>query len=59
MKLDTSSTTTDGAVIVNRATTGDLDLDPRQLTVQGILYVNRCIGVLAVRLWSLGEERKM
>ena len=44
VQLDAITTTVNGDVIVNRATTGDLDLDPGQLTIEGILYVNRCVG---------------
>ncbi len=42
--LDATTTTVDGDVIVNRATTGDLAVTPGHLTVEGILYVTRCVG---------------
>ena len=42
--LEATSTTVGGSVVVNRATTGNLDLDPGQLTVEGILYTARCTG---------------
>ena len=44
LTLEANTTTVQGDVIVNRASTGDLDLDPGQLTVRGILYVTQCTG---------------
>lgn len=44
VSLNATSTTVGGNVVVNRATTGDLDLDPGQLTIEGILYTTRCTG---------------
>ena len=44
VELEADTSTVDGNVVVNRATTGDLDLDPGRLVVDGILYVSRCSG---------------
>ena len=44
VELEADTSTVDGNVVVNRATTGDLDLDPGRLAVDGILYVSRCNG---------------